>query len=192
MPQTQQTVFILVQTLLPGLMLALLVALVAILGIARWRRILGVLASLALLLLLIAILIFQFASHLGPAETFTLNFIALQWIGLLALIIMSSLSTVGAFLSLVLAARANTWYWFAVLLATTIVSAVALQVTFGALPLVALVGTERAQELFQTPVYNAIVAIFAAQANVARLIFAVFSHGGDSRDVIVADTTEAA
>jgi hypothetical protein len=190
--QTQQTVFILVETLLPGLLLALLVALVAILGITRWRRILGVLASLALLLLFIAILIFQIASHPGSGETFAVNFIALQWIGQPALIIMSSLSTVGAFLSLVLAARANAWYWFAVLLATTIVSAAAFQFTFGTFPLFAIVGNERAQELLQTPVYIAIAAIFAAQANVARLIFAVFSHGGDSGDVIVADATEVA
>ena len=80
---------------------------------------------------------------------------------------------VGAFLALVLAARARQWGWFAALLILALIGMLAAQFAFSYYPLFVFVGLDRAQTLFTAPLYAIITTILASLAMVAQLLYAL-------------------
>ena len=160
-------------TVLPSTLFILLVALVAILGAARWRRTLLVLALVALALRLLGILIAHFL--LGGMERFLPVGVSefLLVIGSPTINLSISVTTVGVFLALVLAAQARSWGWFTSILLAAIISALAANFAFSLYGLLVFAPTSQAYQIYLQPTYIIITNVIAGLNILAILLYAL-------------------
>jgi len=163
----------LLATVLPDIVFPLLIALVAILGLARWPRALLVLGLVALVLRFLGIVMTHFL--LGGMERVLPLQVSefLLVIGSPVINLSISVTTVGGFLALILAARARSWYWFAAILLATIVSALASNFAFSVYGLLVFTGTPPAYQTYLEPSYIIITNVIAALNIVAILLYAL-------------------
>ncbi len=160
-------------TVLPGIVFPLLIALVAVLGIARWPRTLLVLALVALAFRLLGIVITHFL--LGGLERVLPLRVSefLLVIGSPIINLSIIVTTVGVFLALVLAARARSWGWFAVILSAVIVSALASSFAFSLYGLLVFTPTSQAYQIYLQPPYIIITNVIAGLNILALLLYAL-------------------
>lgn len=158
---------------LPGIVFPLLIALVAILGIARWHRTLLVLALVALVLRILGILFLRML-YLGVESALPGSVIEfLQALGIPTVTVSFSVTTVGAFLALVLAARERAWAWFVVILLAAIISILAGNFALSPYGLIVLVGSARAMQIYTDLLYVVITNVIAGLTILAQLLYAL-------------------
>ncbi|HEX5439761.1 MAG TPA: hypothetical protein VFW76_02680 [Ktedonobacterales bacterium] len=166
----------LIGTVLPGMVFPLLIALVAILGVARWPRTLLVLALVALALRGLGIASAHFLlgdmEHVLPIPVSEFLLV----IGSPIINLSISVTTVGVFLALVLAARARTWGWFSVIVLTAIISALAANFAFSLYGLLVFVPSSQAYQTNLQPPYIIITNALASLNILAIVLYALLGQ----------------
>ncbi|HEX5548093.1 MAG TPA: hypothetical protein VFX24_11835 [Ktedonobacterales bacterium] len=158
---------------LPSILFILLIALVAVLGVARWPRALLALALVALALRILGIVIIQIVLHgviLSPASEFLLA-ISNPTINMSV-----SITTIGTFLALVMAARGRSWGWLAAIVLTAIISSGAVGFAFSYYGLFVFVGMPRATQMYAQPSYIIITTILASLNILAILLYTLLGQ----------------
>jgi hypothetical protein len=164
-----------VVSLIPTVLFPLLIILAAGLGISRWRRLLLVLSLIALVLLAFGAFFLRTILDVRLSNRIPDSIINLfQPLATPAIIYSSLVGHVGAFLALVLAARARSWGWFSALAVTTIISALAMLVAFNSYGLEIFNGSEQALSLYLSPLYGVISAVIVGLVLIAQVVYALF------------------
>jgi len=167
-------------SVLPGIVFPLLIALVAVLGVARWPRTLLVLALVALALRLLGVVVTHFL--LGGVERILPVRVSefLLLIGSPIINLSISVTTVGVFLALVLAARARSWGWFSVILLATIISALAANFAFSLYGLLVFAPSSQAYQTYLQPPYIIITNVIASLNILAIVLYAFLGQRNTS------------
>ena len=164
-------------SLIPTVLFPLLIMLAASLGISRWRRLLLVLSLVALVLLAFGALFLRTIVDDHFSSSFPDSIINLfQPLAAPAIIYSSLVGHVGAFLALVLAARARGWGWFSVLAVTTLISALATLFAFNSYGLELFSGSERALSVYLSPLYGVVMTVIVGLALIAQALYALFGQ----------------
>lgn len=160
----------------PSVLFTVLIVLTAGLGIARWRRMTQVLSVIAIALLIFgavflrSIVDVQLSNRIPDALVYSFQPYATP-----AILYSSSIGGLGAFLALVLAARSRNWTWFTILAAAEIISTLAALAAFDNYNLEIFLGSERALNLFLSPLYAVIMSALVGLTLVAQLLYTFIS-----------------
>jgi len=155
---------------LPSSLFILLIALVAILEAAHWPRALLVLALVALTLRVLGIVI-------------TRILLVSQFLLVISSPIINlsiSVTIVGVFLALILAARARSWYWFAAILLAAIFGALGANFAFSIYGLRVFLGTDSGVQLvsqiYLDPWYIVVSNVIAGLGILMILLYALLGQ----------------
>ncbi|HEY7339495.1 MAG TPA: hypothetical protein VH591_01330 [Ktedonobacterales bacterium] len=165
---------------LPSTLFILLIALVAILEAARWPRALLVLALVALALRVLGIVITRILL-VSVASSLPVSVIEFLLVISSPIINVSiSVTTVGVFLALILAARARRWYWFAAILLAAIISAFGVNFAFSIYGLRVFAGTvfgeQQVSQIYLDPWYIVVSNVIAGLSILAILLYALLGQ----------------
>ncbi|HEY1387950.1 MAG TPA: hypothetical protein VGF38_05350 [Ktedonobacterales bacterium] len=160
-------------TVLPSTLFILLIALVAILGVARWPRTLLALALVALALRVLGIVIIRFLL-VGEAPSLPIPVIEFLLVISSPIINLSvSVTTVGVFLALVLAARVRNWGWFTAILLAAIIGAIGANFAFSIYGLRVFFGVQQVSQIYLNLWYIVVVNVIAGLNILTLLLYAL-------------------